>query len=815
MPGSIVRLACLTALFLVILTPGYGRAEMAILEIVLNGETRGTYFVEATDAGDFLLNADDFQELGIPVPDREAVWITDEKFYSLAQLPGVAFTLDEARLALKVTVNPNLLPMKRIDFTQKRPHETELPLETSLFLNYGLSVAGDDEDTLRQTDLNHELAFRSGKNLFLTDGIYTSSDLESGYTRLLSRMIRDDRTSLRRFTIGDHYVLSGPLGGQVLIGGAGYAKDYDIDPYYINYPSVQLGGAAATPSTAEIYIDGMLVRKEELPPGPFVLENITRYEGAGDVEIIIRDAFNHEQHIIHPFYQAERLLLPGKHEFSYNAGALRELFGVESNEYGDTVFSVYHRYGFRDWLTLGASAELSPDFFSLSPRASLKWQHYGFFDFAVSSSSGDSEHSGIAVAAEYFYRNRKVSTGLKVRRFSEKFSRLDDFLRLERPDLEAQFRIGYSTVGFGSLNLTMTSTTFHVGDEKDELALTYNRRLARSLSMYITANHISALEDETILLLGFNFSPWRHNQLSARIEERENSRSASISLQKDPPTGAGYGYRATIDTIQTDANDTESITLAGQYNGRNGIIRAESTLADIDGDSHPTYLASASGAVTMIGGQAFLTRPVRDSFTLVKVGELEGIRVVRNAEEIGQTNAEGFVVLPELTSYYDNEISLRDEDIPIEYGLETSRLFVQPALRSGSCITFSAQRIQPLIGRFGFNQGGKIVPYEYRPLKVQIGDSVIETQSGFNGEFYIDPSAADAGHAVLTGCEHLQQADKAGKGDLLLIEYNFDGTTGIFELDVPESDELFVELGELILNAQTKTTTEEGHEKSK
>jgi outer membrane usher protein len=791
---------CLTILCIFFITSGISRAEPAILEIVLNGEKKGTFFVEAMDDGDFLINIEDFDVLGMPKPKGEPTTIEDGKFFSLAQHQGLTFELDEATLALKITVNPEVLPLKRIDFTQKRPAEMPLPLENSLFMNYGLSLSGDKDDSLQQTDLTHELAIRNGRVLFLSDGTYSDSVEESAYTRLLSRLIRDDRETLRRLTVGDHYVLSGPLGGQVLLGGAGYAKNFDIDPYFINYPSVQIGGAAATPSTAEIYIDGMLVKKEELPPGPFLLENITRYEGAGDVEVVIRDAFNQEQRISHPFYLAEKLLVAGKHEYSYNAGALRELFGIESNEYGDTAFSGFHRYGYRNWLTLGLSSEISPDFFSIAPRVSLKWHHYGFFDFAIASSSGSEEHNGFATAAEYFYQNRRYSTGIKLRHFSENYSRLDDFFRTDRPELEAQFRIGYSTAGFGSMNLALTSTTFHAGDDRDEVALTYNRRLSRNLSMYVTANHISEVEDETIMLVGFNYSPWRHHQVSARFEERERSSSASVSLQKDPPTGEGYGYRATIDSVQADASDANSLGLAGQYNGRHGILRADTAFASIDSEFRPSYLTSASGAVSYLGGETFFTRPIRDSFTLVKVGEIEGVRVVRNAEVIGETDPEGYVLIPELTSYYDNEISLKDEDLPIEYGLETSRLFVQPPLRSGSCITFSAQRIQPLTGKFRFNQGGKVIPYEYRPLKIYVGETVIKTQTGYDGEFYIDTAEAGSGHAVLTGCEHLADTDEVTGSKILRIEYNFDGTTGIFNLETSESEELFIELGELVLN---------------
>lgn len=774
-------------------------AYQAILEITLNSEPKGSFFVEATDEGNFLINKGDFPELGLPIPETEPVIIDDAEYFPLSGDPSLTFGLNEATLTLEIEVKPDILPLNRIDFTNRRPENIYRPEENSFFVNYGLSTTGTKDDATQSIDFIHELALRNEQTLFLSDGIYSKTRDDSGYVRLLSRIIREDREKLQRITVGDHYVLSGPLGGQVLIGGGGYARQFMIDPYYINYPAVQMGGVTATPSTAEIYIDGMLQRKEELPPGPFELENITRYEGAGNVEVVIRDAFGREQRLTHPFYLAESLLVPGEHEFSYNAGFLREDIGIESNTYTDAVFSGFYRHGWRDWLTVGVSSEVDSNFFSLAPRVSLKWEHYGFFDISIGGSSG-SQNNGFATALEYSYRNRRFSSDFKFRNFSENFARLGDELRMEKPEMAAQVNFGYSIPSLGSLNLGVTSTTFHDGEDRDEFALTYNKRLSRKLSMYVTVNQLSAQEDETILLLGFNYSPWRQNQINARFEERERSRTASIGIQKNPPVGEGYGYQTDLNFSDTIAGDIYSVSAAGQYNNRYSILRADTELASVDGDFTPVWRLSASGAIAFIGGGTHFSRPIRDSFVLVKVGDLKDVRVVRNSSVIGTTDEKGLVVVPELTSYYDNQVAVRDEDIPIEYGIETALHYVQPPLRSGSCITFSATRIQPIIGKFFILSGGKRIPYDFRPLKIEVNDAVIETQTGFDGEFYIDVTEAGGGHAIQLGCDNLRQVADETAESVIVIDYNYDGEAGQFKLAIPASDEIFIELGDVILN---------------
>ncbi len=789
-----------TLLSLFYIFPNNSHAYQAILEIVLNSEAKGSFFVETADNGNFLIKAVDLVVLGLPDPGTATMTIDGEEYYSLDDHQGLDYQLNEQTLSLEITVKPDILPLSRIDLTNQRPGNIYIPRETSAFLNYGLSASGNKDETLSVFDFTHELVFRKGKTLYLTDGIYSQTKNDSAYTRLITQAIHDNPNSLRRVTAGDHTVLSGPLGSQILLGGAGYSKNFNIDPYYINYPSVHMGGTSATPSQVEIYIDGILMRKEDIPPGPFIVENITRYEGAGDVEIVLRDAFNREQRISHPFYLAENLLVPGEHEFSYNAGALREDFGIESNEYGDVSFSGFHRYGYRDWLTVGLSSEINSDFFSLAPRVSVKWKHYGSFDFAFGTSSGNSDHNGFASALEYFYRNRRFSVGLKVRNFSENYSRLDALFRTDKPNRESQIRFGYSTPAFGSLNIGFTSNTFHIGEDRDEIAVTYNKRLARNLSMYATVNQSSATEDETILLIGFNYSPWRHNQINARIEDRERSRTASVGIQKNPPVGEGYGYRAAMNLTETDVSNSYSLSAGAQYNSRFSILRADTDLISVDSEFLPTYRASVGGAISFIAGSTHFSRPIRDSFTLIKVGELADIRVVRNSSVIGRTNNDGLIMVPELTSYFDNQIAIKDEDLPIEYGIDTSLQYIQPPLRSGSCIIFSAAKIQPIIGKFTFNSGGKKVPYDFRPITVEVNELTIETQTGYDGEFYIDLAEAGEGHAVQLGCDKLQPSSLETQEKMITITYNFNGITDRFELAIPSSEELFIDMGELLLN---------------
>jgi len=54
-----------------------------------------------------------------------------------------------------------------------------------------------------------------------------------------------------------------------MIGGIGVQKLYRIDPYFITKPLFGLSGTASLPSQVDLYIDGNLMTRQQVPPGAF------------------------------------------------------------------------------------------------------------------------------------------------------------------------------------------------------------------------------------------------------------------------------------------------------------------------------------------------------------------------------------------------------------------------------------------------------------------------------------------------------------------------------------------------------------------
>jgi len=222
---------------------------------------------------------------------------------------------------MRLVVKSQTLPTTVFDLGRRPPPGLVHLASTSGFFNYALRGYGTGED------LHASGYFEAGgswRGNLLFSGLswpFTGGDPVRG----LSYLELPWRERLQRLTLGDASATTGPLGGSVLVGGVTFAKGYDLDPYFDRYTSLGVGGSAHTPSTLDVYVNDQLVRREEIPPGPFRVDDLPLTDGLGRVRYVIRNAFGQATELGQSYYFATELLAPGharEHEVTERAPAL-------------------------------------------------------------------------------------------------------------------------------------------------------------------------------------------------------------------------------------------------------------------------------------------------------------------------------------------------------------------------------------------------------------------------------------------------------------------------------------------------------------
>ena len=769
--SSLLLLAC--ALLLPCAT--VARAETLVARLVVNGEPEGDVFVERTPEGDFLVRASDLSASGFRETAAAVSGIAGEACVSLRSMTGVAFSFDEKTLSLELTAAPGVLPVRAIDFTPRRQGRIDRPKDTSAFLNYRVGYAA--EEGFRSWDVENQLGARVGDVLFLADSSYTETPEDRSFVRLQSSATYDRRETMQRVVLGDVFASSGDLGNAVNLGGASVSKVFRIDPYFRSHPLAGVSGLVAMPSDARIYLDGTLLRTEKLAPGGFELKNLDYYGGASLVTVVIRDPFGREERIAAPFYFTDALLRKGLHEYSYNVGFLRKDFGVRSNRYGDFAFSAFHNYGASDAVTAGFRAEAGDGMANLGPQASLVLGRAGIVTSTVSGSYARERGGGVAGLLRYAYQDNTASATLFAKGYSKDYTILADGNALYRPRYDAGLGAGYRTPRAGSVSVALGAADTYGGPRRRSAALTYSRQVAGAATLFASYRKTREAGSTDEFFVGVTYNCARDASLSASVRGGDGTTTETVQAQKYVPVGEGYGFRAQAERTDGGGDSGTAVNPFIQYNGRHAILTGEYRGRFRDsGESRNSYRLTASGGIAAVGGAVGLTRPVTDSFAVVGVDNLAGVRVRVSNQEIGRTDGRGRVFVPALGSYYENQVAIDDKDIPIDYAVDEVVKYVSPPLRSGSMIRFNPRKLQAVTGSLSIRSGSDVRPAELVEVRTTVAGKPIVFQTGRKGAFYVE----DVGPGTYRAA------------------FDPDGKTCEFDLAVPASGEVVVDLGGIV-----------------
>ena len=97
---------------------------------------------------------------------------------------------------------------------------------------------------------------------------------------------------------------------------------------------------------------------------------------------------------------------------------------------------------------------------------------------------------------------------------------------------------------------------------------------------------------------------------------------------------------------------------------------------------------SASGAVALMAGEAFLSRRIDQSFAVARVADYPNVRILVDNQSAGRTDQNGRALLPRLRAYDLNLISIDQRDLPIDARIDALRLEAVPYWRSGVEVVF-------------------------------------------------------------------------------------------------------------------------------
>jgi len=750
---------------LTLLVPALARAQgqRAVLEIIINQVPKGESLVVLRES-DVLIGIKVLTDAGLRELKGAREQVGGEEAVSLVSLaPAISFRLDEQELRLHITVDPTLLGQQVRDLIAGPPPNLVYRADTSGFLNYAVNYTNRGQvDGFAESALSVKGAL-----------IYnTFSATRYSATRGLTAVSIDQRSQMRRWTFGDNLGFTGPLGGDAWIAGITLTKEFAINPYFVRHPTLSLASPISVPSVMEVQVNGQVVSRELVAPGRLELRNLPMTMGRNDAQVVIRDAFGVERELSSTYYLTTTALAPGVHEYQYSVGFRREAVGITSWDYRKPVALARHRVGISDKVTTGGRLEVTSGLANAGPSLNLRLP-LGEIE-AATAVSRRLGRWGAASQVGFSFTNRRFGAGGAVMMATHEYATLTPNPMGEDPATEANAFANAAVGDRISVTLQQSLTKLHQGVSRSRSGVLSTVHLARYVDL--TAS-VAAFRDErgrgreayagVTVLLG------RSTASLAHVHDVRGDRLA-VDAQRSLPAGEGYGYQ--LHAENGDAGITTGVARLQERYGRYEV-RQES----IAGATSTTV--SAMGSIVGIGGGIYASRPVQDSFALIRVPGVEGVRGFASHQPIGKTGRNGDLLVPDLQAYYGNILDVADGDIPLAYSVsEVGKTLALP-YRGGAIALFNVQKVQRVTGRITIVEGAESRTPSYGDITVTVSGREVDSPVGGSGAFYFDDLPAGAHSAVVRDAN---------------------GRECAFTITVPTSDAGLVNVGTLRCEARAR-----------
>lgn len=695
--------------------------EVRFLGIRLNGLARAeTASVFVLPDRRLAIDAATLDALGLRRPETAAA-CGGAPCYAL---DGQAWrwTIEAATQTLILEAGPQAFVEHHLEGDGKRWQNALSPVLPGAFVNYDLQWQRADGRDVGSGFF--EVAAFSAQGSGLLTGFWNSASPWQPWVRLDSTWTLDLPERMQSLRFGDAVVQPGSWGRALRFGGLQWSSNFATQPGFVTFPLPALRGEAVQPSTLDLLVNHNRQMHGEVPAGPFEITDVPLVNGAGEVQMLVRDMMGRQQVVSQSYYVSQRLLRPGLRDFSLEFGAARLDYGIASAHYGRLLFAGTERYGVSPVFTRELRAEIQADRASLGAGGVWLLGGLGTASLGLAASHGPNGSDGL-LAAGFERRSAGFSFSLRGEYAGRHFERLG-VLPEATPRQSLYAQIGMPLGGSG-LALGFARQTTWQGGENRVLTASYGIELGRAAYLGFYAFHDAVNAPHLTLGLVLTWLIDRDTHASADLSSRGGSAQTTWQLQRALPPGEGWGYRLLAGSGGVDRAD------AGAY-WRTAQASYSAEAMSYQGMS--LFRLGLAGALALTADGAFLSRRIEDSFAVVKVADYAGVRVYRDNLEVARTDAAGRALVTGLRAYQQNPLSIDSADLPLDAEVRHFELKLAPGLRSAVLAEFPVRHVRSARFRIVAGNGQPLPPGTQLRL-VAAGADDNASPVGFDGHAFV------------------------------------------------------------------------------
>lgn len=726
------------------------------LEVTINGKPTDLIaeFAATLDGRNMTAPRSELKELGIRAPRGLSTHV------ALADIQGLTYRYDAEAQALFIeapheVLLPDVVSAAYAPDFEPADEGAGAVLNYSLVGDYGFGEAYANYDGTLSASLDGWVFAplgRLGSTAFFSQPL--GEGQEGTALRLETAFTADMPDKALTLTVGD-FTSSGPAWSRpIRMGGVELRRDFSLRSDLVTDQRFSYSGAAAVPSSVDVFIENSRVFSTQVDDGPFRLEDVP-VQGGGDAEIVVRGVDGQVSRRTVSFFSSSNLLKKGMADYSLALGHAREGFGFESSDYGEAgIFTGSLRYGLTDKITVDAHYSATDRLQLAGAGVTAVPLALGEVRLAFATSDFDgrtgtfarldlqTEIAGVSVRTsstrtEPGFADLAYVTGLDYlgQTGGTEGSLLEvplaqDVVSLSIPMTRSQRRLGLSYVSAEREN------------SRDELAsVSFGSSLGGGRGAFSINGSYNFETEDVRVSLGLSMKLGKRTYAQATAYRDSSGRETQdLSVSRTMGEGVGaWGYH--LQAAHRD--DTTPIRLKGDYRSRYGEASAE-----VQSQGTGTYLrGQLDGAAAWTGGAFAMGNQVRDGFAVVDVG-VPDVPVYLDNRPVARSNARGRVLVNGLNAYRRNRLSVNVRDLPEEASLGVSAADMVPQRGAGQYVSFGGNEAGGVLVVLRDGQG-RVLP---AGTVVEVNGRGEEAYVGYDGETWIEaPKSGNRLKADLPG----------------------------------------------------------------
>ena len=722
-------------------------SEVLLLDLTLNLMTIAEPVrVERLPNGNFVLPESLLNELNI-IPSTQKVRTSDCLYgYVFENKSGFKFKYDNEKFALDINVPYEVFA--RSVFDQKPTYKTKP--EPSLLGSY-MNYQAYGTKTINSSYVNglfEPVIF--GKIGSLSNSFTVSED-KNAYkiTRGDSFFQKDFPESLQSLVIGDTSNSDGQWSRAAHYLGVRWSRNYETQPGYIYAPNPILSGSAAIPSVVDVYINNQKTFSQKVNPGPFDITHLPIPDGAGKVNLIVKDILGNEQVVSKEWYQASSLLAKDEKDFSVETGFLRKDFGTDSSRYSNPFASSSYKRGLTDSTTTQGRFELQQKRQALGGDLSTTLGNFALLNAIGAVSNDDSFGLGNQYGIGLQHMNSYLGSSISLSRYNNDFRQFASEEKEIRP--KAKLNAGVNVPvkfsetiksGFG-VNYVESSNWSNANFKSIALSSGISLPYGGSLSLYANKRLDDVKSWSTGISIGYFFGDYGTRISTSK--DPSGIQTTNTSLSTNVPSGPGVGWSINNEDFKDNTKlnaimNTNSAQITASLSRKDG---------EVDGKRVGIY-----GSAGILQKEIFTSRAIgNSSFALVKTGEFEGVPIYNQNSIVAYSNRNGVAAFP-IRPYERSKIEIKEEDLPLD--LETKVVELNPAAyaRTGVFVNFPLKYSKNLLIHVKLKNGSNVPAGAY----ARITNSEEQYIVAKDGEVYLT-NLSEKNRVVVTWLENKCEFD--------------------------------------------------------